>query len=80
VAYRLELPEQLDSIHPTFHVSHIHKCIVDEDARVPISETEVDDSLNYVEEPVAILDRKEKRLMNKTILLVKVQWRYRRRS
>jgi predicted Ser/Thr protein kinase len=80
VAYRLELHEELGSIHPTFHVSHLRKCLEDEDTRVPISEIEVEDSLSYVEEPIAILERKEKRLRNITILLVKVQWRHRRGS
>jgi predicted Ser/Thr protein kinase len=45
---------------------------------VPLGEIEVGEKLNYVEEPVAILDRKEKRLRNKTIHLVKVQWKHRR--
>jgi hypothetical protein len=62
VVYRLELPEELNNIHPTFHVSHLRKCLADEDARVPLNEIEVDDKLNYVEEPVAIIDKKEKRL------------------
>ena len=34
----------------------------------------MDDSLNYVERPVAILDRKTKTLRNKVVELVKVQW------
>ncbi|KAI3801953.1 hypothetical protein L1987_30072 [Smallanthus sonchifolius] len=37
-------------------------------------------SLNYVEEPIAILDRAEKRLRNKSIPLVKVQWKHRKGS
>ncbi|KAI3725205.1 hypothetical protein L1987_64983 [Smallanthus sonchifolius] len=65
VAYRLELPDELSGIHPTFHVSHLRKCLADETAHVPLTDIEVDNSLNYIEEPVAILDRKEKRLRNK---------------
>jgi predicted Ser/Thr protein kinase len=76
----LELPNELGNIHPTFHVSHLRKCLTDEDARVPMTEIEVDDSLNYVEEPVAILDRREKRRRNRTIQLVKIQWRHRKGS
>jgi hypothetical protein len=60
VVYHLELPEELSSIYPTFHVSHLRKCLADEDAHVPLSEIEVDEKLNYVEEHVAILDREEK--------------------
>ncbi|KAI3687635.1 hypothetical protein L1987_81335 [Smallanthus sonchifolius] len=66
VAYRLELPDELSGIHPTFHVSHLRKCLADESAHVPLTDIEVDNSLNYIEEPVAILDRKEKRLRIET--------------
>ncbi|KAI3806853.1 hypothetical protein L1987_22769 [Smallanthus sonchifolius] len=80
VAYRLELPDELSGIHPTFHVSHLRKCLADESAHIPLTDIEVDNSLNYIEEPVAILDRKEKRLRNKVIQLVKVQWKHRKGS
>ncbi|KAI3814060.1 hypothetical protein L1987_18802 [Smallanthus sonchifolius] len=76
VAYRLELPDELGGIHPTFHVSHLRKCLADESAHVPLTDIEVDNSLNYIEEPVAILNRKEKRLRNKIFQLVKVQWKH----
>ncbi|GKB39601.1 putative reverse transcriptase domain-containing protein [Tanacetum coccineum] len=29
VAYRLDLPEELDSVHDTFHVSNLKKCLAD---------------------------------------------------
>ena len=80
VAYRLELPEELCDIHPTFHVSHLRKCLADETAYVPLQDVEVDKQLNYVEQPIAILDSKEKRLRNKVVTLVKVQWRHRKGS
>ncbi|KAI3802113.1 hypothetical protein L1987_30238 [Smallanthus sonchifolius] len=60
VAYRLDLPVELSGIHPTFHVSHLRKCLADDTAHIPYDEIEVDNSLNYVEEPIAILDRFEK--------------------
>jgi predicted Ser/Thr protein kinase len=47
---------------------------------VPLSEIEVDERLEYTEEHVAIIDRREKRLRNKTIQLVKVQWKHQRGS
>ncbi|KAI3776279.1 hypothetical protein L1987_46054 [Smallanthus sonchifolius] len=71
VAYRLELPYELSGIHPTFYVSHLRKCLPDDSAHVPLDDIEVDSSLNYIEEPVAIFDRKEKQLRNKVIQLVK---------
>ena len=78
VAYKLDLPEELSGIHPTFHVSQLRKCLADEAAHVPLDDVTVDDKLNYVEEPVAILDKKEKRLRNKVIPLVRVQWKHRK--
>ncbi|KAD7477533.1 hypothetical protein E3N88_00669 [Mikania micrantha] len=71
VAYRLELPDELSSIHPTFHVSYLRKCLADETSHVLYDEIKVDDKLNYVEEPVAILDRDEKRLRNKIVKTVR---------
>lgn len=36
----------------------------------------MDPKLNFVEEPVAIVDRKIRKLRNKEIALVKVQWQF----
>ncbi|KAD5961457.1 hypothetical protein E3N88_12930 [Mikania micrantha] len=66
VAYRLELPKELNGIQDTFHVSYLRKCLADESAYVPLEDLEIDDKLNYVEKPVAILDRKVKHLRNKS--------------
>ncbi|KAD5507916.1 hypothetical protein E3N88_15619 [Mikania micrantha] len=40
VAYRLDLPEELNGIHPTFHVSHLRKFLADEQAHVPLDDIE----------------------------------------
>ncbi|KAD6796649.1 hypothetical protein E3N88_07545 [Mikania micrantha] len=73
VAYRLDLPDELSGIHPTFHVSHLRKCLADDVAYVPLNDIEVDERLNYIEQPVAIVDTKEKRLRNKMIRQVKAK-------
>ena len=80
VAYRLELLTVLGQIHDTFHVSQLRKCIVDESAVVPLEDIQVDASLNYVEKPVTIVDRRIKVLRNKEVLLVQVQWQHQRGS
>ncbi|GJR83109.1 hypothetical protein Tco_0934976 [Tanacetum coccineum] len=62
VAYKLELPEELSNVHSTFHVSNLKKCLSDESLIIPIKELWLDDKLNFVEEPVEIMDREVKQL------------------
>ncbi|GJS17018.1 putative reverse transcriptase domain-containing protein [Tanacetum coccineum] len=52
VAYRLDLPEELNGVHDTFHVSNLKKCLADPTLQVPLDEIRVDDKLNFVEELV----------------------------
>nr|GEV62182.1 putative reverse transcriptase domain-containing protein [Tanacetum cinerariifolium] len=51
VAYRLDLPEELDGVHDTFYVSKLKKCLDNPTLQVPLDEIQVDDELNFVEEP-----------------------------
>ncbi|GKE07594.1 putative reverse transcriptase domain-containing protein [Tanacetum coccineum] len=78
VAYRLELPEKLSHVHCTFHVSNLKKCLSDEPLAIPVDEIHVDDKLNFIEEPVEIMDREVKRLKQSHIPIVKVCWNSRR--
>ncbi|GJW70997.1 putative reverse transcriptase domain-containing protein [Tanacetum coccineum] len=55
VAYRLRLPQELNGVHDTFHVSNLKKCLADPTLQVPLDEIKVDAKLNFVEEPVEIL-------------------------
>ena len=75
VAYRLELPSDLDRIHDVFHVSMLRKYIPDPSHVLTEQPVEIQENLTYEEEPVQILDRREQVLRNKTIPLVKVLWR-----
>ncbi|GJT25655.1 hypothetical protein Tco_0895592 [Tanacetum coccineum] len=45
---------------------------------MPLEEIHVDDKLQFVEEPVEIMEREIKRLKRSRILLVKVRWNSRR--
>ena len=76
VAYRLELPEELSGIHSTFHVSHLRKCLADEALYVPLEEIEVDNKLNYIEEPMAIVEEQLRRVQNKTVRSYKILWKH----
>ncbi|GKA84357.1 hypothetical protein Tco_0805952, partial [Tanacetum coccineum] len=62
LAYRFELLEQLIRVHSTFHVSSLKKCLVDEPLAIPLDEIQIDDKLNFIEEPVEIMDQEVKRL------------------
>ncbi|GJR69418.1 putative reverse transcriptase domain-containing protein [Tanacetum coccineum] len=44
VAYTLELPEELSSVHSTFHVSNLKKCLSDESLVILIKELRLDDN------------------------------------
>ncbi|GKF06028.1 hypothetical protein Tco_0036696 [Tanacetum coccineum] len=57
VAYRLMLPEELNSVHDTFHVSNLKKFLVDANLHVLLNEIKVDKTLRFVEEPVEIMDQ-----------------------
>ena len=72
VAYRLDLSEELARVLNVFHISMLRKYISDPLHVLEAPEIELRDNLSYEEQPVQILDRKEKELRNKTIPLVKV--------
>ena len=78
VAYKLRLPQELQGIHDTFHVSNLKKCLSDESLVIPLEEIQVNPNLNFVEEPVEIMDREVKRLKQSRIPIVKVRWNAKR--
>ncbi|GJX34419.1 putative reverse transcriptase domain-containing protein [Tanacetum coccineum] len=53
---KVSLPEELNSVHDTFHVSNLKKCLADANLHVPLDEIEVDKTLCFVEESVEIMD------------------------
>jgi len=76
VAYELKLPNEMNLVHPVFHVSMLRKCLGDPSAIVPLDVVGVvEDNLTYEEVPIQILDRQVKRLRNKEVASVKVLWR-----
>ncbi|GJZ39637.1 reverse transcriptase domain-containing protein [Tanacetum coccineum] len=78
VAYRLLLPQELNGVHDTFHVSNLKKCLADPTLQVPLDEIKVDAKLNFVEEHVEILEREFKNLKRIRIAIVKVWWNSKR--
>ncbi|GJU21415.1 putative reverse transcriptase domain-containing protein [Tanacetum coccineum] len=78
VTYRLELLDKLSRVHSTFHVSNLKKCFSDESLAIPLDEIQIYDKLNFIEEPVEIMDREVKRLKKSRIPIVNVRWNSRR--
>ncbi|GJX84364.1 putative reverse transcriptase domain-containing protein [Tanacetum coccineum] len=78
VAYKLELPEKLSRVHNIFHVSNLKKCYVKEPLVVPLDGLHFDDKLQFVEEPIEIVDREVKQLKRSRIPLIKVRWNSKR--
>nr|GFC61086.1 putative reverse transcriptase domain-containing protein [Tanacetum cinerariifolium] len=60
VAYKLELPQELSRVHHTFHVSNLKKCYSDEPLVMPLEGVHIDDMLQFVKEPVEIIEREIK--------------------
>nr|GEV65429.1 putative reverse transcriptase domain-containing protein [Tanacetum cinerariifolium] len=65
-------------VHHTYHVSNLKKCYVDEPLVMPLEGIHVDDRLQFVEEPIEIMEREIKRLKRSWIPLVKARWNSRR--
>ena len=75
VAYEIALPPHMQHIHNVFHVSMLKKYILDSNQVIEYEPVEIQPDLSYVEQPIEILDRNEKVLMNRTMPIVKVLWR-----
>ncbi|GKF44541.1 hypothetical protein Tco_0131093 [Tanacetum coccineum] len=74
----LRLPEELNSVHDTFHASNLKKCLADANMHVPLDEIKVDKTRRFVKEPVEIMDQEIKRLKPREVALVKVRWNSKR--
>ncbi|GJT58545.1 RNA-directed DNA polymerase, eukaryota, reverse transcriptase zinc-binding domain protein [Tanacetum coccineum] len=66
------------NVHNTLHVLILKKCLSDESLLIPMKELRRDVKLNFVEEPVEIIDREVKKLKQNRIPIVKVRWNSKR--
>ena len=77
MAYRVELPERLSGVHDVFHVSHLRKCLhqtVEVVETNLLREVEIERDATIRRAPTRILGSEIKRLRNRKVRLVKVQW------
>ncbi|GKF95077.1 hypothetical protein Tco_0287812, partial [Tanacetum coccineum] len=54
-------------------MSNLKKCLADPTLQMPLDEIRVDAKLNFVEEPVEILEREFKKLKRSRIAIVKIR-------
>ncbi|KAJ9544591.1 LOW QUALITY PROTEIN: hypothetical protein OSB04_024298 [Centaurea solstitialis] len=74
LAYRLDLPPELSTIHDTFHVSNLKKYLSEETVVLPLKEVQINEQLRITEKPIEFLDREIKQLRRSKIPIVKVRW------
>ncbi|GJX39111.1 hypothetical protein Tco_0252414 [Tanacetum coccineum] len=65
-------------VHNTFHVSNLKKCYADEPLAIPLDGLHFDEKLQFVEEPVEIMDHEVKQLKRCRIPIIKVRWNSKR--
>lgn len=75
VDYKLELPQELEVVHPVFHVFMLRNCLGDPSCITLIEDVIITEDLSYEEVPVAILDCQVYKLQTKEVALVKVHSR-----
>ena len=72
VAYQLELPEQLSSVHDVFHMSQLKKCLRVPEEQLPLVELDIQNDLSYKKHPVRILEIAKRATRSKVIRICKV--------
>nr|XP_019069505.1 uncharacterized protein LOC109120301 [Solanum lycopersicum] len=72
VAYELELSQELEAVHPVFHVSMLKNCFVDPSVIVSNENVGIKDIFSYEEVSVQILDRQVRKLRTKKVVWLKV--------
>ncbi|WVZ52833.1 hypothetical protein U9M48_003853 [Paspalum notatum var. saurae] len=73
VAYKLELPSNLSSIHNVFHVSQLKKCLRVPEEQAPLEGLDVQEDLTCTEHPVKILETSERVTRNRRVKMCRVQ-------
>ena len=76
IAYRLDLPPSMLGVHVVFHVSMLRKYTPNPAHVVNWGQIEVDTDGTFKEEPVCILDSRDRVLRRKIVRLVRVLWRH----
>jgi hypothetical protein len=73
VAYRLELPLQLSTVHDVFHMSQLKKCLREPEEQVPVEDLVMGEYIAYQEYPIKVLETSKRVTRHNTISTCKVQ-------
>ncbi|WVZ64100.1 hypothetical protein U9M48_013669, partial [Paspalum notatum var. saurae] len=68
------LPPHLAAVHDVFHVSQLKKCLRVPEEVIDTSQIQIQPDLTYQEQPIKILDQKQRATRRRTINFYKVQW------
>jgi hypothetical protein len=74
VAYKIRLPSQLAAIHDVFDISQLKKCVKVPTEIVETCAIEIEPDLSYIEQPIQILDTKERLTRRRTVKMYKILW------
>ncbi|XP_024200470.1 uncharacterized protein LOC112203780 [Rosa chinensis] len=74
MAYRVDLPQELEHIHSVFHVSQLKKSPLETQQVLTWRNLSLQSDATYKTEPIRILARSTRQLRNREVPLVKVQW------
>lgn len=75
MAYKRELPQELEEVHLIFHEFMLQKCLSDPSCITPIIDIQVTEDLSYEEILMAIQDHQVCKLRTKYVASIKVLWR-----
>nr|GEZ84055.1 putative reverse transcriptase domain-containing protein [Tanacetum cinerariifolium] len=78
IAYRVDLPKELNDDHDMSHTLNLKNYLANPTLQVLLDEIQVDAKLNFVEEPMEILEREFKKLKRSRIAIIKVRWNLKR--
>ncbi|CAA7058940.1 unnamed protein product [Microthlaspi erraticum] len=74
VAYRLELPAELEAFHDVFHVSVLRKVVAEKELIIPQPPKDLELDLSVKGRPVSILSRRDGGSMGKKARTVQICW------